>query len=308
MKKQNLLFPTISGLLLAIIALCFVFTDRVAFAQRARVVEKTGASSPAMNNGGASVNTSVSSRFAAAALTNRQLRNSMRWNFGGRVHSGWEIYVPLISQTIGTDAAPDSAEFAAALSKWQAKNGFDSDGVCNDATLGAMTRYWQSQRLGRSNVPQTDRLLSTPINEWYDVTRNPDLLQLERETYAAYKRMIAAAAKDLGGSIKFTATGDLAPGEKYLRIVSAFRSPEYQAALRRKEPGAGRIALAKSSPHFTGQAIDIYVGGEPVTTKDANRLIQVQTPAYRWLVKNAHRFGFVNYFYEPWHWEYVGVR
>jgi zinc D-Ala-D-Ala carboxypeptidase len=48
------------------------------------------------------------------------------------------------------------------------------------------------------------------------------------------------------------------------------------------------------------------VGGEPVKTEDANRLIQVQTPAYKWLVKNAHRFGFYPYFYEPWHWEFVG--
>jgi LAS superfamily LD-carboxypeptidase LdcB len=26
--------------------------------------------------------------------------------------------------------------------------------------------------------------------------------------------------------------------------------------------------------------------------------------AYRWLVRNAERFGFCPYFYEPWHWEY----
>jgi len=31
-----------------------------------------------------------------------------------------------------------------------------------------------------------------------------------------------------------------------------------------------------------------------------------QTPTYRWLVKNAGRFGFVPYVYEPWHWEWVG--
>ena len=117
--------------------------------------------------------------------------------------------------------------------------------------------------------------------------------------------MIAAAAKDLGNELKFTTTGELAEGEKFLRIVSAYRSPEYQAALRKKEPNAGRAALAKNSPHSTGQALDIYVGGEPVSTKDHNRLLQVQTPAYHWLVKNAHRFGFYPYFYEPWHWEYV---
>ncbi len=32
----------------------------------------------------------------------------------------------------------------------------------------------------------------------------------------------------------------------------------------------------------------------------------VQTPAYRWLLANARRFGFVNYVFEPWHWEWTG--
>jgi LAS superfamily LD-carboxypeptidase LdcB len=62
--------------------------------------------------------------------------------------------------------------------------------------------------------------------------------------------------------------------------------------------------LAVNSPHFSGRALDLYVGGEPVEAKEANRALQVQTPAYRWLVRNAGRFGFRPYFYEPWHWEY----
>ena len=32
----------------------------------------------------------------------------------------------------------------------------------------------------------------------------------------------------------------------------------------------------------------------------------VAAPAYRWLVANADRFGFVNYPFEPWHWEWTG--
>jgi len=42
-----------------------------------------------------------------------------------------------------------------------------------------------------------------------------------------------------------------------------------------------------------------------VSTADANRAVQVQTRVYLWLVRNAERFGFRPYFYEPWHWEYV---
>jgi LAS superfamily LD-carboxypeptidase LdcB len=28
--------------------------------------------------------------------------------------------------------------------------------------------------------------------------------------------------------------------------------------------------------------------------------------AFRWLVANAYRHGFVNYAFEPWHWEWTG--
>jgi D-alanyl-D-alanine carboxypeptidase len=31
-----------------------------------------------------------------------------------------------------------------------------------------------------------------------------------------------------------------------------------------------------------------------------------RSPLYRWMVVNAGRFGFVNYAYEPWHWEWTG--
>jgi hypothetical protein len=246
--------------------------------------------------------------FSRAASENARLRSSLPWTFGGKTQTGWNIYIPLISVTIGTESGPDSADFARALANWQTKSGLEATGIVDADTIGSFTKYWQSRRLGRFGLTSQDTLLAAPIGEFFDPTRSPDLLQLERETYAAYKKMIAAAAKDLKSELRITPNGELAPEEKFLRIVSAYRSQEYQDSLRRQQPGAGRIALAKNSPHSTGHAIDIYVGGEPVTTKDANRMIQVQTPAYKWLVKNAHRFGFYPYFYEPWHWEYVPGR
>ena len=76
--------------------------------------------------------------------------------------------------------------------------------------------------------------------------------------------------------------------------------------MRKQQPNAGSAGLAVNSPHFTGRALDLYVGGDPVESADANRAIQIKTPAYLWLVQNADRFGFRPYYYEPWHWEYVG--
>ena len=301
--KVRVLFPSAVVSVLACLIAYAAISETDVYAQRARVAGPSVKQTASVTKRETS-----SSMFGRAAAENTRLRNSLQWTFGGKTQTGWNIYVPLISHTIGTESGPDSADFAQALSKWQVRAGVAETGVLDAETLATFTKHWQAQRLGRSGLSPADSLLAAPITEFFDPTRSPDLLHLERETYSAYKRMLAAAVKDLGGQLKVTRSGDLAPEEKFLRIVSAYRSPAYQAALRKKEPNAGRVALAKNSPHSTGHALDIYVGGEPVKTLDSNRVIQVQTPVYKWLVKNAHRFGFYPYFYEPWHWEYVGTR
>ena len=174
-------------------------------------------------------------------------------------------------------------------------------------TLYRMVSEWQGARLKNKAHARDEDLLLAPSTDFYDPTRPEELRHVERETYAAYKRMLAAAAADPTSGLKLTAAGEIASEENFLKIVSALRSPAYQARLRAQSPNSGRAGLAVNSPHFTGRALDLYVGGEPVETRDSNRAIQVQTPAYRWLVRNADRFGFRPYYYEPWHWEYVGA-
>lgn len=302
MKKKHVLFPAAAASILFGLAVYLAPSDFDVYGQVASNVDGKQNIAPATQAVKLESKGNIAA-FSRAAAENAKLRNSLQWTFGGKAQTGWGIYVPLISHTIGMEAGADSTDFAFALSKWQAKSGLVPTGVLDTETLQSFVKYWQSRRLGRSGLSGT--LLSAPIAEFYDPSRSPDLLQLEQETYAAYRKMIAAAAKDLSQELKLLKSGELAPEERFLRIISAYRSPEYQASLRKKEPNAGRAALARNSPHSTGQALDIYVGGEPTITKDANRLIQVQTPAYKWLVKNAHRFGFYPYFYEPWHWEYV---
>jgi LAS superfamily LD-carboxypeptidase LdcB len=127
---------------------------------------------------------------------------------------------------------------------------------------------------------------------------------VQRDAYDAYKRMLAAADADLHPGLRPGGSTETDASDQYLRIISAFRSREYQDQLRRQSPKSGRAGLAVNSPHFSGRALDLYVGGDPVNTRDDNRLLQTRTPVYRWLVKNAAGFGFKPYFYEPWHWEY----
>ena len=247
---------------------------------------------------------SAEASFArGAAEQNGVLKDELRWTFGGQTQRGWVIYVPLIQRLIGTDDAATTEGFAARLARWQKSVGLAGSGVLDETTLMRMISTWQSHRLKNRTYPTPEQLYTVPPAEFYDPSRADDLRRVERQTYAAYKRMLAAAVAESSLQLA-TRGGELAPSEKYLKIISAFRSKEYQERLRKAEPGAGRAALAVNSPHFTGRALDIYVGGEPTITKDNNRALQTQTRAYRWLVRNAERFGFCPYFYEPWHWEY----
>lgn len=243
--------------------------------------------------------------FKNAAVRNNTLQNDLRWTYGGKTQRGWFLYVPLIRQTLQIDNDVDSTELAAAVSQWQKKSGIKSDGIINKTTLFSFINYWQSRRIKPIVLAEENRLLTAPISNFYDPTRNVELLKVEKETFAAYKKMIAAAIADKSLDLKIDKEGNLSEEELFLKLVSTYRSPAYQAGLRKKEPNASSAQIAFVSPHFTGRALDIYVGGEPVTTKDFNRAIQIETPVYKWLVKNAERFGFYPYFYEPWHWEYV---
>lgn len=247
------------------------------------------------------------SLFAEAAEQNKVLKYELDWAFGGKRQNGWYLYVPLISRLIEADAETAPHHFAAALARWQQTAGLRASGVLDDETLYRMVSTWQGSRLKGKSPAAAHELLLAPASDFYDPSRPEELRQVEHETYAAYKRMVAAAAQDPSLKLATTAGGELSPAEKYLKIISSFRSREYQERLRKASPHSGRAGLAVHSPHFTGRALDIYVGGEPVETKDANRALQVQTPVYKWLVRNAERFGFRPYYYEPWHWEFVGA-
>ena len=236
------------------------------------------------------------SAFTAAAGQNALLRNELNWTFGGKQQRGWYLYDLLIGKTLNTHDDPLTGDFAEEIASWQKKRGLRADGVLDEDALMALVSQWQSVRLKNRTPAQPDQLMTAPPADFYDPGRAAELRQVERNTYEAYKQMFAAAAGDL----------KLAPSSNFLKIVSSYRSREYQEELRRKSPNAGSAGLAvNNSPHFTGRALDLYVGGSPVDTKDSNRAIQVETPAYKWLVRNAERFGFRPYFYEPWHWEYV---
>ena len=83
---------------------------------------------------------SNTSGFARAVKMNSRLRYSLRWVLGRRTQRGWHLYVPLIQKTIGTEAKPDTTEFADSIQMWQRKNRIKADGIINGKTLYSFIR------------------------------------------------------------------------------------------------------------------------------------------------------------------------
>jgi hypothetical protein len=241
-----------------------------------------------------SADSDAAASFDLAAEQNARLMLDLNWTFGARTQRGWQLYTPLIQRLIGASADPGTKAFAQALADWQRSAELAPTGVLDQETWMKMVSVFQSRRIKDRSTPPANALTLAPSPEFFDPERPEDLRYVERQAYVAYKKLVAAAAAELS----------LDSNENWLKVISAFRSPAYQARLRKQNPRSGRIGLAVNSPHFTGRALDLYVGGDPVSTNDLNRATQVKTEVYQWLVKNADRFGFYPYFYEPWHWEY----
>ncbi|MGG6296912.1 M15 family metallopeptidase [Leptolyngbya sp. AN02str] len=134
------------------------------------------------------------------------------------------------------------------------------------------------------------------------------------------------------GSIRLRATA----ADKYLEMaeaarrdgvrlsaLSGFRTLQEQNSLffdvkaergQRPTERATVSAPPGYSEHHTGYAIDI---GDATRSATHLEITFESTPAFRWLQRNAARFGFEmsfpkdnpqNVSYEPWHWRFVGDR
>jgi len=95
-----------------------------------------------------------------------------------------------------------------------------------------------------------------------------------------------------------------------LKIASGWRPhrwrsrAHYEATVleRYSSLSEGRRFLAYSSPHETGLAIDLGVGGLAPDRRTIEE--QRRSKLHRWMVEHAFKFGWHPYKVEPWHWEY----
>ncbi|MBI1406188.1 MAG: peptidase M15 [Caulobacter sp.] len=242
-------------------------------------------------------------RFSAAARANAQSLTTTVWAPFGPEEIGWEIYVPLIAQEISTRCAPGEPGFARALAAWQRRKGARADGMMSPGAFEIMKQAWHRRRpFSRIRPedcppPPADGALATAAAlESYG---RP--MRLRPGALAAYRRMTAAAHAE---------APEIFRQPDALKIFSAYRDPEADAARCLSDGNCDGVRRTYCSAHRTGMALDIHVGmapgGNPASTADFNRLAQSRSPAYRWMVRNASRFGFVNYPFEPWHWEWTG--
>lgn len=101
-----------------------------------------------------------------------------------------------------------------------------------------------------------------------------------------------------------------------LEAISGYRSHAYQLSIFERKLARGQTiaqilsvnAAPGYSEHHGGNALDISTPGEPAAEESFE-----QTPAFKWLQKNAGRHGFQMSYprdnphgivYEPWHWRH----
>ncbi len=136
------------------------------------------------------------------------------------------------------------------------------------------------------------------VSNWYCY----GTASIKSEVYEAFKNMFNAAKKD----------------NITLIINSAYRNYEDQKDVydtykdtNGEEEADAFAARPDFSEHQTGLALDVITYGASGETFDT-------TDAFKWLQKNAHKYGFIlrypkgkeditGYSYESWHYRYLGV-
>ena len=241
--------------------------------------------------------------FHGAVLGNKQSLTDPTWAPFGRPETGWSVYAVRTAHEIKTRCAPKSPGFAARLAHWQGRHALAPTGQMDKATFQSMKTVWQNQRdfvvLRASGLcpdpPASADLTTLPVSE----TLDGKAVQLRTDAAKALETMVAAARRDLSAQA-------LAPDR--LTVFSGFRSPAYDADRCAHEGNCDGVGRATCSAHRTGLAVDLMLGAAPGfdvdSSQDANRFWQTHTQAYSWLLDNGARYGFANYAFEPWHWEW----
>lgn len=239
----------------------------------------------------------------SAAPVNAASLTTLTWAPFGRDETGWEIYAPHVAHEIQTACAPGTNRFAAALARWQGGHGLKSTGTFDPETFKVMLVRWHRARpfvkVNGEGVcpgaPSVASLSTAKPEESY----GGKTIQLRPGAMDAYRRMVAEAKA--AGVVR---------DPRVMTLFSGFRDPAADAARCARDNNCQGVSRTICSAHRTGLAMDLFVaaapGFGPDSSADDNRRAMARSDVYRWMVVNAGRFGFVNYVFEPWHWEWTG--
>ena len=239
-----------------------------------------------------------------AVAANAASLATLAWTPFGRAETGWAVYAPKVAAETATACDVATPGFAAALAAWQGRHKLAATGVFDALTFAAMKAKWQGARPfvhvdGKTACPPPPPA-ATLVTAHPDESYGGKTIELRAHALAAYRTMLTAARRD--PAIKAE--------PRSLTIFSGFRDPASDAARCASEGNCNGIVRATCSAHRTGLAMDLWVGTapgqRPDSSADTNRAAMTHGPQYRWLLANATKYGFVNYVFEPWHWEWTG--
>ena len=166
-------------------------------------------------------------------------------------------------------------------------------------------------------LSKTDTELLIKYSKIYFLNENyvPEKLSTIPEKYILEKDKVVQLHSDVIPFLTNMLENALSSGHTLL-IASSYRSFSEQAYLKSQYrvtygTGANKFSADQGySEHQLGTTVDL-------TTSDLGGLSSQfeKTDEYKWLLENAHRYGFVlsypkentYYVFEPWHWRFVGV-
>ena len=172
---------------------------------------------------------------------------------------------------------------------------YDEEVVTNtDTKKGNLLLVNKYTKLNNDFVPES--LINIPLT--YAFADN----QTTEEVLEAFKNMWSAAKKEDLTLIVNSSYRDYNSQEEVWNYYENAQGEEYADSIAAR-PGF--------SEHQTGLALDIITYG-------ANKNTFEDTDEFKWLEKNAHKYGFIlrypkgkeditGYAYESWHYRYVGV-
>lgn len=217
-----------------------------------------------------------------------------------------DTYIKELTEQLST-AEAERTQLSDALARERAKTGSFEQQISDiSGTVGTLTK-----------LATTDPELLAKYSKVYFLNENyspSELTRIDAELLVDPSRTLELHAKVSPHLEKMFE--DAEDDGIELRVASAYRSFGTQAALKNGYvvsygSGANRFSADQGySEHQLGTTVDFST---PVLGSAFTNF--ASTEAYEWLLRHAHRYGFVlsypegnsYYMYEPWHWRYVGI-